>query len=90
VTIPTGFARALMRGERPEVLVEADATDPTATGNAVAALNGIAQSALDARSHGPLATLAAKPGAFQMVVHPRYNPEAVTQYNIVPGSWASS
>jgi len=85
VTIPTGFARALMRGEHPEVLVEADATDPTATGNAVSALNGIAQSALQHDLTGPLATLAAKPGAFQIVVHPRYNPEANTQYNIVPG-----
>jgi len=85
VTIPTGFSRALMRGERPEVLVEADATDPTATGNAVAALNGIAQSALAHDLTGPLAPLATKPGAFTMVVHPRYNPEAITQYNIVPG-----
>jgi ABC-2 type transport system permease protein len=67
------------------VLVEADATDPTATQNAVAALNGIAQSALAHDLTGPLATLAAKPGAFNMVVHPRYNPEAITQYNIVPG-----
>ena len=85
VTIPTGFSRALMRGERPEVLVEADATDPTATQNAVAALNGIAQSALAHDLTGPLAELAATPGAFTMIVHPRYNPEANTQYNIVPG-----
>jgi ABC-2 type transport system permease protein len=85
VTIPAGFARALLRGERPEVLVEADATDPTATQNAVAALNGIAQSALARDLTGPLAPLAGRPGAFTMVVHPRYNPEAITQYNIVPG-----
>jgi ABC-2 type transport system permease protein len=85
VTIPTGFARALLRGERPQVLVEADATDPTATQNAVAALNGIAQSALIRDLTGPLEPLAGKPAAFTMVVHPRYNPEAVTQYNIVPG-----
>jgi len=51
----------------------------------VAALNGVAQSALARDLTGPLAALAAKPGAFTMVVHPRYNPEAVTQYNIVPG-----
>jgi ABC-2 type transport system permease protein len=85
VTIPAGFSRALLRGERPEVLVEADATDPTATGNAVAALNQIAQTALARDLTGPLASLAAKPGAFAMVVHARYNPEAITQYNIVPG-----
>ena len=85
VTIPTGFSRALMRGERPAMLVEADATDPTATGNAVAALGQLAQSALARDLAGPLAPLAAKPGAFDVVVHARYNPEAITQYNIVPG-----
>jgi ABC-2 type transport system permease protein len=85
VTIPAGFSRALIRGERPDVLVEADATDPTATGNAVAALRQIAQSALAHDLTGPLAPLAGTPGAFTMIVHPRYNPEAVTQYNIVPG-----
>ena len=85
VTIPAGFSRALIRGEHPDVLVEADATDPTATGNAVAALRAIAQSALAHDLTGPLAPLAGTPGPFTMVVHPRYNPEAVTQYNIVPG-----
>jgi len=85
VTIPAGFSRALMRGERPAVLVEADATDPTATGNAVAALGQLAQSALAHDLTGPLSSLAAKPGAFDVVVHARYNPEAITQYNIVPG-----
>jgi len=85
VTVPAGFSRALMRGERPAVLVEADATDPTATGNAIAALGRLAQSALAHDLTGPLAPLAAAPGAFEVVVHARYNPEAVTQYNIVPG-----
>ena len=85
VTIPAGFSRALVRGERPSLLVEADATDPTATGNAVAALGQLAQSALAHDLTGPLAPLAATPGAFQTLVHARYNPEAVTQYNIVPG-----
>ncbi len=84
VTIPAGFSRALVRGERPAVLIEADATDPTATGNAVAALGQLAQSALSHDLTGPLAPLATRPGAFEMVVHSRYNPEAVTQYNIVP------
>jgi len=85
VTIPAGFSRALVRGERPAVLVEADATDPTATGNALAALGRLAQSALVHDLTGPLAPLAAGRGAFEVVVHARYNPEAVTQYNIVPG-----
>src|SRR6185295_6499681 len=77
--------RALVRGERPAVLVEADATDPTATGNAVAALSQLAQTALARDLTGPLAPLAAQPDAFDIRVHRRYNPEAITQYNIVPG-----
>ena len=85
VTIPAGFARALVRGERPAVLVDADATDPLATANAIAALAQLSQSALSNDLTGPLAPLAAKPGAFEFVVHPRYNPDAISQYNVVPG-----
>ena len=85
VTIPPDFSRRLVRGERPALLVEADATDPVATGNAIASLNQLAQSALMHDLTGPLAPLATKPGAFELRVHALYNPEAVTQYNIVPG-----
>ncbi len=85
LTIPEGFTRALVRGERPAVLLEADATDPSATSNALGALNELAQTALTRDLVGPLAPLAAGRGAFQVQVHPRYNPGAVTQYNIVPG-----
>jgi ABC-2 type transport system permease protein len=85
VTIPEGFARALVRGERPALLIEADATDPAATGNAIAAVNSLAQNALARELTGPLLPLAASPAAFEVRVHPRYNPEAITQYNIVPG-----
>ena len=85
VSIPADFSKRLVRGERPAVLLEADATDPTATGNAIAAVNGLAQTVLQRDLSGPLAALAATPGAFEVRIHPRYNPEAVTQYNIVPG-----
>ncbi len=85
VTIPADFSRKLVRGERPALLVEADATDPSATGNAIAALNQLAQSALAHDLIGPLAPLASSPNAFEVRIHPLYNPEAVTQYNIVPG-----
>ncbi len=85
VTIPADFSRRLVRGERPALLVEADATDPSATGNAIAALNQLAQSALAHDLTGPLAPLASSPNAFEVRIHPLYNPEAVTQYNIVPG-----
>jgi ABC-2 type transport system permease protein len=85
VTIPEGFSRSLVRGERPALLVEADATDPAATGNAIAALNQLAQNVLARDLTGPLAMLDASPGAFEVRIHPRYNPEAITQFNIVPG-----
>ncbi len=85
VTIPTGFSRALVRGERPAVLIEADATDPAATGNAIAAVNTLAQTVLARDLTGPLASLAGGVSPFEVRIHPRYNPEAITQYNIVPG-----
>jgi ABC-2 type transport system permease protein len=85
LTIPADFSRRLVRGERPAILIEADATDPAATGNAIAAVNQLAQTVLVHDLIGPLAPLAAVPGAFEVRIHPRYNPEAITQYNIVPG-----
>jgi ABC-2 type transport system permease protein len=85
VTIPADFSLRLVRGERPALLLEADATDPSATGNAIAAVNQLAQSVLAHDLTGPLAPLAGTPGAFEVRVHARYNPEAITQYNIVPG-----
>ena len=92
ITVPENFSRRVVRGERPALLVEADATDPSATGNAVAALSAIARNALARDLQGPLARLnvAADPpggaaGPFELRVHRRYNPEGATQYNIVPG-----
>jgi ABC-2 type transport system permease protein len=67
------------------MLIEADATDPTATGNALSAVNQLAQTVLSHDLTGSLSPLAGTPSAFSVIVHPRYNPEAVTQYNIVPG-----
>ena len=85
VNIPADFSRRLVRGERPAMLIEADATDPTATGNAIAAVNQLAQTVLSHDLTGSLAPLVGTPAAFSVIVHPRYNPEAITQYNIVPG-----
>ena len=85
VTIPADFSLRLVRGERPALLLEADATDPSATGNAIAAVNQLAQTVLAHDLTGPLAPLAGSAGAFEVRVHARYNPEAITQYNIVPG-----
>ena len=85
VTIPENFERKLVRGERPALLVEADATDPTAIGNAVAALAQIAFSSLQRDLQGALGDLKPVAAPVEMRVHRRYNPEGVTAYNIVPG-----
>ena len=85
INIPTDFSRRLLRGEKPAILVEADATDPAATGNAIAALNKLTQTALQNDLTGALQPLAQNAAPFEFRIHARYNPEAVTQYNIVPG-----
>jgi ABC-2 type transport system permease protein len=85
VNIPAGFTRQLLRHERPSLLIEADATDPTATGNALAAVNGIVQSVVQREMTGPLATLQGSPAPFDVSVHQLYNPDSITQYNVVPG-----
>jgi ABC-2 type transport system permease protein len=85
LTLPENFARKLMRGERPVLLVEADASDPAATSNALATLASLNQTALARDLAGGLAQLQNAPPPFEVRVHRRYNPEGVTQYNIVPG-----
>jgi ABC-2 type transport system permease protein len=85
VTIPADFERRLVRGERPALLVEADASDPTATGNALAALNQIAFSALQRDLSGALADFKPVAAPVELRVHRRYNPEGISSHNIVPG-----
>jgi ABC-2 type transport system permease protein len=83
--IPTDFSRRLLRGENPALLLAADATDPAASGNAISAMNLLVDSALNHDLKGPLRMLRVNPGPVELVIHRRYNPEIVTQYNIVPG-----
>lgn len=83
ITVPADFERRLVRGERPAVLLEADATDPAATSNALATLEPLTRSALRFDLDGPLSGGNGPP--FEWRVHRRYNPEGITQYNIVPG-----
>ncbi len=87
VTIPGGFSRNLMRGTDPQILIEADASDPAAASNALGALSQLAQAALKDDLVGPLASKNGQP-PFEMVVQRRYNPENITAYNIVPGLMA--
>ena len=83
INIPTNFQRSVDRGENPSVLIDADATDPSAIGNATAALAGLI-TPLD-RDLPP--ELRSRPAStpFHFTVHARYNPEQLTVLNIVPG-----
>ncbi len=85
VTIPSDLGRRVDRGDRPEILVEADATDPSVASGAVGALGTVAQRALT-REKGEAAEIDAQTEKrLSVVIHRRYNPEGVSQYNIVPG-----
>ena len=92
VTIPPDFTRKLVRGEKPSLLVEADATDPAATGLAVASLSQLVQGVVSKDMKGALSPLAGGAGGsastappFDVRIHKLYNPEGITQYNIIPG-----
>lgn len=80
VTIPSDFGQRVERGDNPQILIEADATDPSVASGAISTLGTVATGAL-AREIGHEAT----PAPVNIVVHRRYNPEGLTQYNIVPG-----
>jgi ABC-2 type transport system permease protein len=85
VTIPGDFTRRVVRGDRAQILVEADATDPTATGSALAALARLPEESLRHDLKGAAGANAQAPPPFEVVVHRRYNPENITAFNIVPG-----
>ncbi|MFT4767419.1 MAG: ABC-2 type transport system permease protein [Glaciecola sp.] len=85
VSVPAGFTRALLRGERPQILIEADASDPSASSNALAQANTILQRALGQDLRGSVSGLNRPPPPFELIVHRKYNPEGETSYNIVPG-----
>ncbi|MGY2485765.1 ABC transporter permease [Cupriavidus sp. CP313] len=85
LTIPPDFTRRLLRGERPALLVEADATDPSATGQAIAALPQLPYRVATHDLKGALAPLAGGKPPFDVQVQRLYNPEGITQYNIIPG-----
>jgi ABC-2 type transport system permease protein len=85
VNIPAGFTRQLLRHERPALLIEADGSDPTASANALAAVNGITQLVVQRELTGVLAPLAGSPAPVDVRVHRLFNPDGITQYNVVPG-----
>lgn len=85
LTVPTDFSRALVRGERPQLLLTVDATDPASTGPAVAAVNEAVGQALNRELQGPLAVRQQGPPPVNLVLHRSYNPEGITSHNTVPG-----
>jgi len=85
VVIPPDFSRRVVRGERPAMLVAVDATDPSASGNAIAALGPLASQALARDLTGPLQALQPGPAPYEIRIHRRYNPEGLSRYNVVPG-----
>jgi ABC-2 type transport system permease protein len=85
ITIPGDFSRRVVRHDKPQILVEADASDPAATGPATSALAALPVEALRHDLKGATATDKAASAPFEIVVQRRYNPEGITSYNIVPG-----
>jgi ABC-2 type transport system permease protein len=85
ITIPGDFTRKLARGERAQVLIDADASDPSASANAIAAAAQLSPSILKRDLPASVQAEAASGQPFEIVVHRRYNPEGISAYNIVPG-----
>lgn len=90
LTIPTDYSRKLVRGEKPAALLEVDGTDPVSVAYAVSAANGLMNNVYQYNPFqfdliGPLASLNATPPPAQLMIHTKYNPSIITQYNIVPG-----
>ncbi|NCC03309.1 MAG: ABC transporter permease [Proteobacteria bacterium] len=81
LSIPEHFTRDLLRGEKPNILIESDATDPVAVSGAISSVQRLTQTALihDLKSRPPMNP------PFEIRIHNRYNPEGLTVYNIVPG-----
>jgi len=85
VNFPADFTRRLLRGEKPAVLIEADATDPAAAGAALATIGQLTAAVARKDLGGPLAPLRSGDAPFEVRVHRLYNPEGLSQHNIVPG-----
>ena len=81
IEIPANFEHAVRRGDMPAMLIEADATDPVASGTALSALGQVLQTALSHDRDVPGAPVM----PFEIRTHARYNPAGLTQLNIVPG-----
>ncbi|WBF45204.1 ABC transporter permease [Serratia rubidaea] len=84
VTIPADFSQKILRGEKPQLLIQSDAIDPIAGGNA---LSAIAQASKNMFQYDLPESLRGREGTenVELVVHRMFNPEGITQYNTIPG-----
>lgn len=85
ITIPENFGRDLVRGDRPKILVQADATDPVATSGALASLSGAIDRVARQELRGATEDLKQSAPPVEVILQRMYNPEGFTRYNIVPG-----
>jgi len=85
IVVPENFERDFVRGDRPEILIAADASDPVASGGAVSAMREIAARGLAADLERLPAKLRGGAAPYDIIVHRQYNPTGETAYNIVPG-----
>src|SRR5271166_4378602 len=85
LNIPQNFSHDLLRGDKPAILLEADATDPIATSGGAGALGDIVDTTFQGDFVGPLEFLAPTARSIDIRVHALYNPEINTSYNILPG-----
>ncbi len=85
VTVPSDFSRRVLRNDHPQILIEADATDPAVASGAISTLGTVAEQALKRERGVTAGESSASAATLNVVVHRRYNPEGISQYNIVPG-----
>ncbi|QHM73068.1 ABC transporter permease [Mixta intestinalis] len=84
ITIPQGFSRDMLRGEKPQILVQGDAIDPLTIGNALSAITQAAKTMFQ-QDLPPSMRSELKEDDFELVIHRMFNPEGITQYNTIPG-----
>jgi len=85
LNIPTKFTHDLIRSIKPNLLITADATDPVSTVNTIAALRSLSTQVFNVNFQRGLSYLKQNAPPFNLIVHAKYNPEGITQYNIVSG-----
>ena len=85
ITIPGNFTRHVIRREKAQIAIEADATDPATIGPALSAVNAAMTQTLARELTGPLGSYRPAATPVDVILHRRYNPEGITRYNVVPG-----